>query len=404
VFDKDFNPILGQCGYIRLTEIAKENGTDVPHERLTRSEPLIIAQPGFVYIYLSNENETPVEVFFDDFKVEHIKSPVVQSDDYYPFGLAFNSYQRENSVNQNYLYNGKEKQDELGLGWYDYGARMYMADLGRWGAIDSKSELYFATTPFAYVLNQPTQAVDPDGKLVIFINGMHAGSGGKPEYWRYFGRVKVGERVIHGMVDSKPQPIYQTQEILAFDRSVMNHLGDQNSMYVDGAMGGAIHASRNGNLDEDTRKDAGYAKGMEDAQMIIENLARDKSGNITESIKIITHSMGGAFGKGYAKAILDYARQNNIAGVVIAFEADFAPFQPYGQEAIEDENMGPTLQFSHSADKVAGNKPIKGARQQDTSRDKDQGHGILSFLNQISKLPAGTYKVVNGKIVPDKKK
>jgi len=33
---------------------------------------------GYAYIYFSNEYETPVEVFFDDFKVEHIKSPVVQ--------------------------------------------------------------------------------------------------------------------------------------------------------------------------------------------------------------------------------------------------------------------------------------------------------------------------------------
>ena len=39
-----------------------------------------------------------LDVFFDDFGVEHVKSPVVQMDDYYPFGLTFNNYQRENSL------------------------------------------------------------------------------------------------------------------------------------------------------------------------------------------------------------------------------------------------------------------------------------------------------------------
>ena len=62
-----------------------------------------------MYIYISNEEETQLEVFFDDFKVDHIKSPVVQMDDYYPFGLTFNSYLRENATPNQYLNNGKEK-------------------------------------------------------------------------------------------------------------------------------------------------------------------------------------------------------------------------------------------------------------------------------------------------------
>jgi hypothetical protein len=42
--------------------------------------------------------------------------------------LTFNSYRRENTATNNYSYNGKELQDELDLGWMDYGARIYDPD------------------------------------------------------------------------------------------------------------------------------------------------------------------------------------------------------------------------------------------------------------------------------------
>ena len=39
---------------------------------------------------------------------------------------------------------------------------------------------------------------------------------------------------------------------------------------------------------------------------------RSPKKNIIESIKVISHSMGGAYAKGYVKAILDYAREHKI--------------------------------------------------------------------------------------------
>jgi RHS repeat-associated protein len=104
-----------------------------------------------------------VEVYFDDFKVTHTKSPVIQSEDYYPFGLTFNSYRRENSVANQYLYNGKEKQDELGLDWLDYGARMYDPLIVRRHSIDPKSEIYRRWSPYVYSINNPIRFFDPDG-------------------------------------------------------------------------------------------------------------------------------------------------------------------------------------------------------------------------------------------------
>jgi RHS repeat-associated protein len=406
--DKNFVPQtdVSLTNFVRIIEAAKEsgaNGGNGLHERLCAE--VTVKQAGYMYIYLSNDNPTVAEVYFDDFKVTQIKSPVTQTDDYYPFGLTFNSYSRENSTPNNFLYNGKELQDELNLGWLDYGARMFMPDIGRWSVIDGKSELYFATTPYAYALNQPTNAIDPDGNLVIFINGNHYGSGGGASYWRSYTNVKVGERYSGSRYGEQfYSPVYERRESYAFDKAVMNHVGDQHAMYRDGAVGGWAPVNPTGHELAFTRKAGGYLQRKEDAEAIIQNLAREKSGNIIESIKIITHSMGGAYGKGYAKALLQYAKQHNIQGVNIAFVADFAALQSGQLEAEQGENVGPTLQFSHSNDMVAGNDPEKGAQQQDTSGDKNQGHSIFSFMNQVSKLPTGHYRVVNGQIIPEPEK
>lgn len=43
---------------------------------------------------------------------------------------------------------------------YDYGARMYMPELGRWGTSDRKGELYLSKSPYSYANNTPVNAID----------------------------------------------------------------------------------------------------------------------------------------------------------------------------------------------------------------------------------------------------
>lgn len=89
-----------------------------------------------------------------------------QVNDYYPFGLVSYNYSSGLSSNK-YLYNGKELQDDnIGdakLEWYDYGARFYDPEIGRFTTQDPMTALHTNYTPYHYVFNNPIAYLDPVG-------------------------------------------------------------------------------------------------------------------------------------------------------------------------------------------------------------------------------------------------
>jgi RHS repeat-associated protein len=106
---------------------------------------------------------------------------ILQENHYYPFGLNQEGKWLNNAAlpDTKYQYNGKELNEDLGLNWNDYGARWYDAAIGRWSSTEPLIEKYADLSPYCYVLNNPCNYTDSDGRLPVpIIAGLIGAAGG----------------------------------------------------------------------------------------------------------------------------------------------------------------------------------------------------------------------------------
>ncbi|MFM8744013.1 MAG: RHS repeat domain-containing protein, partial [Cytophagales bacterium] len=153
LFDKDYKLLDGKSMPISTTA-NKPQPVALPE--------ITALEVGYVFIYLSYDNAAGGDVFFDDLKITVQESPVIQVNNYYPFGLQSYTWLREGETDNAYLYQGKELIAQTG--WHDFGSRMYYADLGRWFATDPQKQF---GSPYLAMGNIPTMGVDPDGEFAF---------------------------------------------------------------------------------------------------------------------------------------------------------------------------------------------------------------------------------------------
>ena len=162
LFDENF--VLVDFGFDQISADCQQeipDPTPVPHDHL--SLHVKVKQKGYLYVYLSNEQSVAVtNVYFDDMTIVHYTS-VEQVSDYYPFGLTFNSYQRENSVDQRWKFQGQEHIDDLGLNWDSFKWRNHQPDIGRFFNIDPLAEKYYHNSPYAFSENKVIAHVELEG-------------------------------------------------------------------------------------------------------------------------------------------------------------------------------------------------------------------------------------------------
>ncbi len=145
-----------------ISGIEYDNSTTTIGFIQTEEGKAVPVSGGYDYTYYLGDNLGNTRVTFD---TQSGAAAVQQQDDYYPFGFEINHI--VTSPKNEYLYNGKELQEETGL--YDYGARFYDPVIGRFTTIDPHADKHLEWSPFAYVYDDPIKHIDPDGQDGIII-------------------------------------------------------------------------------------------------------------------------------------------------------------------------------------------------------------------------------------------
>ena len=211
-----------------------------------------------------------------------------QSMDYYPYGEPWVEWDwtladtYPSFIKNRFLYGGKERITQFGLGLYHFEARMYRAQLGRFSTSDKKDIDTPWLSPFAYCACNPVNAIDPTGNVMIFINGkIGVGSpdAGRP-YWNK-----------------------------SFVNGAKQYFSDNKACYTNQDYRWLSTARERISLGYE------YAKGQ--YKQWKSQMSKD------ESFKLVSHSMGGAFSKGIEQFLKDAGENVDYNVMINAYEVGY---------------------------------------------------------------------------------
>jgi RHS repeat-associated protein len=314
---------------------------------------------------------------------------IVQVQDYYAFGMEMNpgNMVAANPDNR-YTYNGKETQKELGLDQLDYGARFYDPVIGRWNVVDNKAEAYESVSPYVYAVNDPVNAIDPDGNLVIFVNGFvpgqwlnqnnrkYSSNGSSNPYYRPYPPSRA-------LTNNYPQNLGKSFDYWGdIDNAFMQGYTDNHSMYINGSSDNTSDASDR------------FSEGVTSANNLISQLDGGKISLADgETIKIVGHSQGGAFAAGMASVLSKNKKYASVIQEVVYLEphqpADFNhPSSINGiqisspDDLVASKNIYPLFKGETSYSRING---IRRFITNDTHKgDSLRGHSVGTNLDEIA--------------------
>lgn len=158
-------------------------------QRVAFPLPILVQEPGYMFVYLSYDNESANWVYFDELKIDHEHSGVVAGADYYPFGLVMDG--RE-ITDEDYRrgYQGQFAEEDSVTGWNQFQLRMYDPRFGRWISPDPYGQF---ASGYIGMADTPNRSVDSDGgwSWITAGIGFAAGSGAalltgnEDDWWKW---------------------------------------------------------------------------------------------------------------------------------------------------------------------------------------------------------------------------
>lgn len=195
--------------------------------------------------------------------------------------------------------------------------------LYRWLSVDPLAADYPSLSPYVFVANNPINAIDPDGRKILFVNGHYQ------DNW-------VGRNIV--MSDKGGAAYWGGGFASSAQGFFKDYSNITSSNYINGS------STIGGDMSGQDRYDAGMAYAKANLKVLTADMVEG------ETFKMVTHSEGSAYGAGVAQYLI---AQGYKVETVVHLSAD------EGDE-FSTPTAPMTYQLGYDGDWVTGNKNIKG--------------------------------------------